>query len=175
MFKNISFAMILVVVLGMVFINSPVHASSEQPHAAVTCIPDDDTTASMYNANYLNGTITFAGTTVGSLYFYCDIVNPMDASAVNPAWNAIFLTNKDTSTLSQVEAKLYKKNRATGVASLVTTLSSIDNPGVKQDWVFLGQALNFNTYSYYVRIRMYRKDTTVNPEFHIVTLGIQLL
>lgn len=175
MFKNISLIMISALLFGVVFISSPANASSEQPHAAVTCIPDDDTTPSMYNANTSTGTITFAGTTTGNIYFYCDVVNPMDSSAGNPAWNAIFLTNKDTGTSSTVEARLYKKNRATGATSLVRSLSSTDSAGVKEDWAFLAEAINFNTYSYYVRIRLYRANTTVIPEFHVVTLGIQII
>lgn len=175
MFKNVSLSIIIVLFFSVVFIHSTAHAASEQPHAAVTCIPDDDTTASMYNASTLTGTVTFSGTTTGNIYFYCDVINPMDAAQGNPTWNALFLTNKDTGANSLVEARLYRKSRTTGVSALVTSLSSFDNPNVKQDWALLGQALNFNTYSYYIRIRMYRKDTSVNPEFHCVTLGYQLL
>ena len=148
------------------------HATSEQSRVAVTCVPDEDTAASSFDASLTNGKITFQGTTTGSIYFYCPFVNPEDDG--NPDWNALFLTNKDTGTVGLVEAKLYRKQRSNGAAYLVTTLTSTTNVNVKEEWKELPVSLDFQNNAYWVRVRLYRSATTESPEFHSVSLGYQL-
>jgi hypothetical protein len=145
-------------------------ATSDWQAVAVTCVPDDDTTPAEYNA-VTAGTISFSGTTTGSIFFWCNVLSPEDVYGVAPSWNALFLTNKDTGPNSFVEAKLYRKRRDTGALATNATLRSSNSAAVKENSLFPIPDFDFTTYAYFVRVELNRTGTSENPEFHIVSLG----
>lgn len=138
---------------------------------SVGCIPDDtSTTPSRYDATS-DGVIRFQSGATGDLFFWCDVVSPIDSFGVNPTWNALALTFKDSNADGFVEAKLYKKQKTNGAYSNTATLTSTDGAGVRRI-VPAGPiaTLTFSTHAYYVRIQLHRTTTAGDPEFHIVTL-----
>ncbi len=164
-----SFSILGLLGLGM----TPALASSEQPHAATTCIPDDSTPTGKYSAG--SGKITFKGSATGVIDFWCDISNPADSAHGNPSWTTLLLTNKDGGPRSWVEARLYKKHRITGATMTELTLTSSDQDAIKEDSKALPAPLDFNQYGYFLRVRLQRSTAAANPEFHAVTLGSPLM
>ena len=53
--------------------------TAEWSRAAVTCHPDDGTTASEYKADTVGGKLSYKGAKTDSIYFWCNVDNPLDA------------------------------------------------------------------------------------------------
>jgi hypothetical protein len=147
-----------------------------RPWSAVgsTCAPDDDAPYTRYEVWPSNGYIEFKSGITGTNYFTCNVTTPVDEYPDEPDWVEMVLTAKDPDANGFVEAKLVRKNLATGAVGTVATVTSTDGVGVRETSVAI-PALNFDTYAYFVRIRMYRSNTSSDQEFHIVRLQFNLL
>jgi hypothetical protein len=136
--------------------------------AALTCVPDDDTTSSRYDALTSGGRLRFQGVTTGSIYFYCEVENPRDANGENPDWDRMELTYAAPGA-SVVEARLYRQSRATGATALNKTFTGT------ADIVTVGgicqvPAFDYNKFAYFVRIELRRGTTSEVPQAFNVTL-----
>jgi len=141
---------------------------------SVACVPDDsNTTPSRYDA-VTNGFIRFQGTATGDLWFWCNVLSPLDTWGENPTWNAMLVTFRDSNRDGYVEVKLYRKRKDNGAYALNATYTSTDGAGVREEFVLI-PAFDFSTYTYYLRIQLHRGATTGDPEFHIATLSDILL
>lgn len=147
-----------------------------RPWTAVgsTCAPDDDTPYTRYEVLPSSGYTEFRTNITGTLYFTCNVTSPVDEFPDEPDWNLMYLTFKDTDANGLVEAKLYRKNLATGAVGVMATVTSTDGVGVRERRVAV-PAFDFDTYAYFVRIRMYRSNVSSDQEFHIVRLAFTLL
>jgi hypothetical protein len=144
--------------------------TTEWSAVSVGCVPDDTgTTPNRYQATS-DGVIKFETGATGDLFFWCDVMSPLDTS-VNPSWNALRLTFKDSNASGWVEAKLYKKQKTDGAYGNTATLRSTDGAGVRNIASSSPiPALTVNTHAYYVRMQLHRDTTSGDPEFHIVGL-----
>lgn len=154
---------------------APVDAAQTRPWSAVgsTCAPDDDTPYTRYEVQVSGGYTEFRTNLTGNIYFTCNVTTPLDSFPDEPDWVRMVLTYKDTDANGLVEAKLYRKNLATGAVGTVATVTSTDGVGIRQSEVAVG-AFNFDAYAYFVRIRMYRSNASSDQEFHIVRLDFTL-
>jgi hypothetical protein len=163
---------LLVVVLASVAL---VGAAQTRTWSAVgsTCAPDDDAPYTRYEVQVSSGYIEFKTNIKGDNYFTCNVTTPIDSYPDEPDWNRMYLTFKDPDANGYVEAKLYKKNLATGAVGTVATVTSTDGAGVREEWVSVS-GFDFDKYAYFVRIRMHRTNTSSDQEFHIVRLQFVL-
>jgi hypothetical protein len=138
---------------------------------SVGCVPDDTaTTPSRYDADP-SGRIKFEGTTaIGDLFFWCNVVSPIEPRGVNPTWNTLVLANRDINENGFVQAVLYRKVKSTGVSMAIATVNSGNSGVIKEDSVAIATAFDFATYAYFVRVQLHRDVNTTNPEFHGVSL-----
>jgi len=168
-------AVIMTTVL-MVILASAVLSNAAQTRvwSAVgsTCVPDDDAT-SRHEINTSSGYSEFKSSTTGSYYLTCNVTTPIDSYPGEPDWNTMYLTFKDPDANGYVQAKLYRKNLATGVVGTVATLTSTDGVGVREAYVLVS-GFDFDKYAYFVRILMSRTDDSSDQEFHIVRLQFVL-
>lgn len=152
------------------FVRGASAATADWSYVSVGCVPDDtNTTPSRYDATS-SGVIKFQGTATGDLWFWCDVLSPLDNFGDNPTWNAMFVTFKDSNADGFVEVKLIRKRKDTGLTATNATFTSNDGVGVREGFVFHIPDFNFGTYAYFVRVQLHRTTTTGDPEFHIVSL-----
>ena len=140
-------------------------------HVAGAFVPDDITPTSSYNST--GGRLEFKGAAVGYLYFYANVVSPLDAG--NPNWNVMLVTYQDPGPGAEVCAFLYRKNLNTGATAIIGSFDSdVDGVagGVRRDMVWLDDGLNFDVYAYYVMFRLWRDNEQVHPQAHIVSLDV---
>jgi hypothetical protein len=151
-----------------------------RPWSAVgsTCVPDDDTPASRYNSDFNFGFVEFSSLQMGDLYFTCMVNTPIDQydpglGGREPDWNRLTLTYMDPGANGYVEAKLIRKHLTNGVAVVLATVLSNANQGagIRFTSVPLNPAIfDFDTYVYFVRVRLNRTVSMLNLQFHIVSL-----
>ena len=163
---------VLVVVLASI---AQVGAAQTRPWSAVgsTAAPDDDAPYTRYEVQPSSGYIEFKTNVTGTNYFTCNVTTPIDSYPGEPDWNRMYLTFKDTDANGLVEAKLYRKRLTTGAVGTLATVTSTDGAGVREASVTVS-GFDFDTYAYFVRIRMYRTDASSDQEFHIVRLQFVL-
>jgi hypothetical protein len=152
----------------------PVVNSNQWHHVAGAFVPDDITPASAYNST--SGRLEFKGTATGYLYFYANVENPFDSG--NPTWDVMPVTYLDPGADAEVRVYLYRKSLTTGAISTIGLFDSdVDGVagGVERDIVWLDEALNFDSYSYFIMIRLWRANDAVNPEAHIVSLEVGII
>ncbi len=167
---------VMTAVLVLVFASvAPVDAAQTRPWSAVgsTCVPDDDAPYTRYEVWASSGYIEFKSNVMGDIYFTCNVTTPIDSYPDEPDWNTLYLTFKDPDANGYVQAKLYRKNLATGAVGTLATVNSTDGTGVRQAYVSVS-GFDFDNYAYFVRIRMNRTNTSSDQEFHIVRLQFVL-
>ena len=172
--KNIlitNFIAVLVACLALAgFVSEANAATADWSHVSVACVPDDTTTRpSRYDA-ISTGLIKFQGTATGDLWFWCNVLSPLDNFGENPTWNAMFVTFKDSNPDGFVEVKLIRKRKDTGATATNVTFTSTDGIGVREVFATPIPAFDFATYNYFMRIQLHRTATTGDLEFHIVSL-----
>ena len=152
-----------------------VGAAQTRPWSAVgsTAVADDDAPYTRYEVYPSNGYIEFNANITGTNYFTCNVTTPIDSYPGEPDWNRMYLTFKDPDANGFVQATLYRKNLATGAVGARATVTSTDGVGVREDWVSVS-GFDFDTYAYFVRIRMYRTNASSDQEFHLVRLQFML-
>ena len=150
--------------------------TAEWWHASVACVPDDNQgiTPDTYDA-ITGGIVKFQGNAIGDLWFWCNVLSPLDTVGENPTWNQMLVMFKDSDADGFVEAKLYRKRLDTGNDATTATFTSSNGSGVrKQSVMFLSTPFNFEVYAYYVRIQLHRDTAPLaneELEFHLVGLG----
>jgi hypothetical protein len=163
------------VVAALLVYAAPISAAQTRPWSAVgsTCAPDDDSPYTRYEVQVSSGYTEFKTNIIGDLYFTCNVTTPLDSFPDEPDWVRMVLTYKDPDANGFVEAKLYRKNLATGVVGTLATVKSTDGTGIRQSETAVG-SFNFDTYAYFVRIRMNRTNASSDQEFHIVRLDFTI-
>ena len=154
----------------LAFSGSATAVTADWSHVSVACVPDDsNTTPNRYDA-VTAGKIQFQGTATGDLWFWCNVLSPLDTFDENPKWNSLLVTFKDSNANGFVEVKLIRKRKDNGAIATNATFTSTNGVGVREDGVFLIRAFDFATYAYFVRIQLNRTTTVGDPEIHIVSL-----
>jgi hypothetical protein len=174
--KSTTSVMVTAVLAVLLAYGAPVGAQIQtRPWSAVgsTCVPDDDTPYTRYEVWPSSGYIEFKTDVTGTNYFTCNVTSPVDEYPDEPDWTAIYLTFKDPDANGFVEAKLYRKNLATGAVGLMQTVTSTDGVGIRERDALIS-GFDFDKYAYFVRIRMYRSNVSSDQEFHIVRLQFVL-
>jgi len=159
-------------VLALVLMGPMLDAQTNvRPWSAVgsTCAPDDDTPYFNYEVMVSSGYIEHRTSKMGDLYFTCNVTTPVDSWPGEPDWNRLYLTFKDTDRYGNVQAMLYRKNLLTGVVAAIVAVTSTDGAGVRSTYSLV-PTFNFDTYAYFVQIRITRVNTVSDQEFHIVRL-----
>jgi hypothetical protein len=145
-------------------------ATADWQCVSVACVPDDTTTTpGRYNAT-TNGVIRFQGDAIDDLWFWCNVLSPLDTGNENPTWNAMCVTFKHSGADGFVEVKLIRKRKDNGATRTVATFTSSDGSGVREESAEVSRKFNFTTYAYFVRIQLHRDTTNGDLEFHIVSL-----
>ena len=159
---------VLFVVLASVAL---VGAAQTRPWSAVgsTAAPDDDAPYTRYEVYASGGYIEFKTNITGDNYFTCNVTTPIDSYPGEPDWNRMYLTFKDPDANGYVQATLYRKRLTNGAVSALATVTSTDGAGVREAYVTVS-GFDFDTYAYFVRIRMNRTNASSDQEFHIVRL-----
>ena len=169
---------VITAVLVVVFAYATlVGAAQTRPWSAVgsTAAPDDDAPYTRYEVYPSGGYIEFKTNITGDNFFTCNVTTPIDSYPGEPDWNRMYLTFKDPDANGYVQATLYRKNLATGAVSFpLATVTSTDGAGVREAYVTVS-GFDFDTYAYFVRIRMTRTNASSDQEFHIVRLQFILL
>ena len=137
------------------------------------CAPDDDSPYTRYESQPSYGYVEHATGVTGDLYFVCNVTTPIDSYPGEPDWNTMYLTYKDPDASGYVQATLYRKRLTTGGVASLGSLTSTDGTGVRESSILVS-GFDFDTYAYFVRIRMNRSTTTSDQEFHIVRLQFVL-
>ena len=176
-------ALLAMLGFGMVTSLSPGRAIMENYHsqaaqttapwsrAAVTCVPDDGTSARKYNALTLGGKLSFEGPMTGSIFFWCDVTSPLDTAGENPVgWNAIYATFKAPGS-SFVDVRLYRQRKSSGATAMNARFARSSKETVRQEQECFSRGFDFNTYAYFVRIELHRDNTTEDPQIYNVTLA----
>jgi len=142
-----------------------------RPWSAVgsTCAPDNDAPYTRYEVARSSGYIEHSTNITGGLYFTCNVTTPVDSYPGEPDWNRLYLTFKDPDANGLVEARLYRKNLSNGTATAMATVTSTNGTGVRSTYVDVS-GFDFDTYAYFVRVRIYRSVASSDQEFHVVSL-----
>ncbi len=165
----------LVVGVGLAAMHAPVWATSDWTTAAPTCTPDSKRTLSLGITSALGGFLQ-AGAAVGAraegrnppLAYYCPVWNPDDLTTAS-TWSHLQLQFRDpTSTGGQVRARLYSKNRSTGIVKLVASASSVPSSTIHTVSVPLRNTVDFAINAYYVVLEL--ENGTQAVEAHMVML-----
>ena len=170
-FKILAFIALFTLAFGVTLVG----AAQTRPWSAVgsTAVADDDAPYTRYEVQPSSGYVEFRTNITGTNYFTCNVTTPIDSYPGEPDWSRMYLTFKDPDANGFVEAKLYRKNLTTGAVGTLATVTSTDGIGVREAWVYVS-GFDFDTYAYFVRIRMYRTNATSDQEFHIVRLQFVL-
>jgi hypothetical protein len=138
------------------------------------CQPDDDAPYTRYETLVSSGYVEFKTNITGDNYFVCNVTTPIDSYPNEPDWNYMYLTMKDPDAYGYTQACLYRKNLSTGAVGSMGCVTSTDGTSVHEVSVGVG-GFDFDTYAYFVRIRMNRSNTSSDQEFHIVRLQFILV
>jgi hypothetical protein len=147
-------------------------ATADWSHVSVACVPDDtNTTPDRYDATD-SGLIRFQGVAIGNLWFWCNVMSPLDARGENPTWKKMWVTFRDSNDGGLVEVKLIQKQKSNGATAVIAIFTSTNGAGVREEAVALPPAFAFDfaTHAYFVQIRLKRSAANGDPEFHIVSL-----
>ena len=168
--RRTSFIAVLGLCLSLIgFVGGSAAATADWSYVSVACVPDDtSTTPTRYDAT-TPGLIQFQGTATGDLWFWCNVLSPLDTYGENPTWNGMFVTFKDSNANGFVRVDLIRKRKDNGGYAINATFTSSDGVGVREGSVPI-PAFNFVTYAYFVRIQLHRDTTSGDPQFHIVSL-----
>lgn len=174
--SNLNLRTFVIPILGLSlsligFVERSAADTAEWSCVSVACVPDDSTTTpSRYDA-FSNGLIKFQGDATGDLWFWCNVLSPLDTYGENPGWNTLFVTFKDSNADGFVEATLIRKRKEDGATATTAIFRSSDGVGVREEFEFFTRDFDFVKYAYFVRIQLHRDTTSGDPEFHIVSLG----
>jgi len=169
-FKILAFIALFTLAFGVTLVG----AAQTRPWSAVgsTAAPDDDAYA-RYEVWPTSGYIEFRTNIVGELYFTCNVTTPIDSYPGEPDWNRMYLTFRDPDANGHVSATLFRKRLATGAVTAMATLTSTDGAGIREAYVNVA-GFDFDTYAYFVRIRLFRTSASSLQQFHIVRLQFML-
>ena len=151
-------------------------ATAVWSHVSVACVPDDTgpTTRDRYDAivfdpdEHRGGFIRFQGLNTGDLFFWCNVVSPVDM----PTWTAMWVTFRDANPDGFIEVRLYQKAMGDGATELKATFTSSDVIGVvqREAQTYNHFGFDFANNTYFMRIQLHRSETAGRLEFHSVSL-----
>jgi len=168
---------VLVSVVGLTLAAGSARAGIQASVAANTCVLDPSTAANA--ATYSYGVYFGSGKT-GYVTLYCP-VDPSVWSSQNAASMTVTYLdangNTDTSmSYADVSVQLYSVNRSSGVASAVGGFYFISNNyaynTTKELSIVPGPtSLNTSTYAYFLKVVMYRNDSTVSEGIDSISIN----
>jgi len=140
---------------------------------ASACTPDTDTVKFNREFTATNGSVRHAPNNVDRITLICPIT-PSDTSNTN--WRML-LTYRDTTgtdTSAVVRAQLFEMNRATGMATALTTVTSNSSSETTLNTVSrnLNHSFDFFNNAYWVSIELDRATTSQTVIAYSVALGL---
>ena len=140
---------------------------------ASACTPDADTVKFDRDLTAANGSVRHAPSNLDRITLICPIT-PSDASNTN--WR-LLLTYRDstgTDTAAVVRAQLFEMNTATGVATVLATVTSDSSSETTLNTVSrnLNHSFDFFDNAYWVRIELDRATTNQTVMAYSVALGV---
>jgi hypothetical protein len=137
---------------------------------AAACVPDEGS-AGRYEANAAR--FRHRGTNTGDIYARCNVTNPRDDGG-NPAWNILQIVLTDPAGVNQVTAELVRVSNANGGVFTLATVDSnnwVANPATQlRSSIPFAVVYDFDTYSYYVQIKVSRANAASVPDVALVRL-----
>jgi hypothetical protein len=165
-------ALLIAAVLGFGVAMSPRQAAADAEGnvywstAATACTPSPPTIENNRHTYWWNY-LSWNGTNLDAITMYCS-VQPNE-SETEP--NTLYLTaldNTGTASDTYVDADLVRISRSGGGYAVIASASTDDNATttVKQVTGAISEALDFETYYYYVRVSMDRDGTGDDARFY---------
>jgi len=164
-------------IFSLLFISQGAHAATWSSSASA-CVPSD---GSVGKYDFEDATLKFSANSTGEILVRCHITNPFDDTDSAPIWNTLTVGYQDPDAHEQayqVEAKLIRVNKGTGVVSVITprfdsNASTAPNTvSPVSGFVKFTHNYNFTTYAYYITLDLHRSDSLKNPAVWFVKLSV---
>ena len=103
---------------------------------------------------------------VGTTFARYNVTNTFGGGLTDvPPWSTLQMTYFDNAATSNVTAVLFRVNACTGAATVLCSVSSVDNAAnTCQTCVIPSGSINFGTSLYFIEVRISRTVVAVNPQ-----------
>ena len=152
--------------VAAVLIAMPALAASAPWTAVGTTVTIEDSSVPLYDL--LPPYLHFKAGSIGVINGYFNVTDTSGSGTGIPTWNTLEMSYFDNSLASQVSATLYQLDRCNGTVTMLCSVTSTDiNANVCKSCTFTN-GIDFNKYSYWVTVLLYRNTTNVDPKLFSV-------